>query len=116
MNNEKYNQIISEVYGKYLDYLQENEIHGIWYDLEIFINECKTDTEFSERWGMKIEEKELSLEERRKEMESIGVDFVTINMFFNKTLDLPKQEMYEKKIPTKLITVTYKDETIEIYE
>ena len=82
---------------------------------EEFINQCKTDDEFAKTWGLKIEEKELSLEERRKEMESIGVDFVTINMFFNKTLDLPKQEMYEKKIPTKLITVTYKDETVEIY-
>ena len=83
---------------------------------EEFINKIKTDPKFSEKWGLKIEERELSLEERRKEMESIGVDFVTINMFFNKTLDLPKQEMYEKKIPTKLITVTYKDETVEIYE
>jgi hypothetical protein len=83
---------------------------------EEFINKIKTDDDFSKTWNLKIEEKELSLEERRKEMESIGVDFVTINMFFNKTLDLPKQEMYEKKIPTKLITVTYKDETVEIYE
>ena len=24
---------------------------------EIFINKCKTDTEFSEKWGLKIEEK-----------------------------------------------------------
>ena len=100
MNNEKYNQTISEVYSKYLDYLQENEIHGIWYDPETFINTCKIDNEFSKKWGLKIEERELSLEERRKEMESIGVETVIINMFFNKTLDLPKQEMYEKKIPT----------------
>jgi hypothetical protein len=59
MNNEKYNQIIDEAYGKYLDYLQENDIHGLWYDKKNFINECKTDVEFSERWGLKIEEQEL---------------------------------------------------------
>ena len=41
---------------------------------------------------------------------------VTVNMFFNKTLDRPKQEMYEKIIPTKLITLTYNNETIEVYE
>jgi len=29
-----------------------------------FINECKTNTEFYEKWGLKIEERELSLEER----------------------------------------------------
>ena len=57
MNNEKYNQIIDEAYGKYLDYLQENDIHGLWYDKKNFINECKTDVEFSERWELKIDEK-----------------------------------------------------------
>jgi hypothetical protein len=31
---------------------------------EEFINKCKTNTEFSEKWGLKIEERELSLEER----------------------------------------------------
>ena len=27
-----------------------------------FINKCKTDSEFSEKWGLKIEERELSFE------------------------------------------------------
>jgi hypothetical protein len=31
---------------------------------EEFIDKCKTDTEFSEKWGLNIEERELSLEER----------------------------------------------------
>ena len=106
MNNEKYNQIISEVYGKYLDYLQENEIHGIWYDLEIFINECKTDTEFSERWGLKIEERELSFDERSG---LAPADVFSWTQFTVSNLD-------ELKVPTKLITVTYKDERVEIYE
>jgi hypothetical protein len=34
------------------------------YNQEEFINKCKTDTEFSEKWGLKIEERELSLDER----------------------------------------------------
>lgn len=106
MNNEKYNQIISEVYGKYLDYLQENEIHGIWYDLEIFINECKTDTEFSERWGLKIEEKELSFDERSG---LAPADVFSWTQFTVSNLD-------ELKVPTKLIMVSYNNETIEIYE
>ena len=41
MNNEKYNQIIDEAYGKYLDYLQENDIHGLWYDKKNFIKDIK---------------------------------------------------------------------------
>ena len=34
------------------------------YIKEEFINKIKTDPEFSEKWGLKIEERELSLEER----------------------------------------------------
>ena len=33
---------------------------------EEFINKCKTDSDFSERWGLKIEERELFMEERWK--------------------------------------------------
>ena len=106
MNNEKYNQIISEVYGKYLDYLQENEIHGTWYDIEIFINTCKMDNEFSEKWGLKIEERELSFDERSG---LAPADVFSWTQFTVSNLD-------ELKVPTKLITVTYKDERVEIYE
>jgi len=83
---------------------------------EYFINKCKTDTEFSEKWGLKIEERELSLEERKQIMVKNEIDEVIINMFFNKTLDKPKQDMYENSTPTKLITITYNDKTIESYE
>jgi hypothetical protein len=39
---------------------------------EEFINKCKTDTEFSENWGLKIEERELSLEERNNMYKNNG--------------------------------------------
>jgi hypothetical protein len=81
-----------------------------------FVDMVKTDIEFSERWGLIIEERELSLEERKEIMVKNKLDEVTINMFFNKTLDKPKQDMYENSIPTKLITITYNDKTIESYE
>ena len=38
-----------------------NYIH---YTKEEFINKCKTDQDFSEKWGLTIEEREVSLEER----------------------------------------------------
>ena len=56
-----------------------------------FINKCKTDPEFSEKWGLKIEERELNDDE--------------LNIF-----NLLKQTF------TKLITITYNDKTIESYE
>jgi hypothetical protein len=86
---------------------------------EEFINKCKTDTEFSERWGLKIEERELSFEERceiqiaRLEgMYSSGKE-VFIQHSVN---DVKQITMDKNNIPTKLITITYNDKTIESYE
>ena len=76
-----------------------------------FINKCKTDTEFSEKWGLKIEERELSLEERKSiyENEYTGSVEVPNNHWLNSKLTT-------RNIPTKLITITYKDTIIESYE
>jgi hypothetical protein len=52
MNNEQ-QQIIDEAYDNYCN-------HFFGYDdipvKEVFVFECKTDSEFSEKWGLKIEE------------------------------------------------------------
>ena len=72
-----------------------------------FINKCKTDTEFSEKWGLKIEERELDMMERWK------IANLTPNMtefdYCNKLCD-------DYNVPTKLITISYNDKTIESYE
>jgi hypothetical protein len=60
---------------------------------------------FSERWGLKIEERELSLEERN--------NYYTSNYL---GLNETKEELDKMGIPTKLITVTYNNKTIESYE
>jgi hypothetical protein len=82
---------------------------------ELFIFEIKNNPEFSERWGLTIEERELSFEERTQ--------------LYNKTLGdgfenkkwVPNQDFIESRlktdnIPTKLITISYNDTTIESYE
>jgi hypothetical protein len=78
-----------------------------------FINKCKTDIEFSEKWGLKIEERELSLEERieilRKKEDSIWLNTGLVVSVIEPMLE-------EYNIPTKLITITYNDKTIESYE
>jgi hypothetical protein len=86
-----------------------------------FINKCKTDTEFSQRWGLKIEEKELSLGERselfrntysKKSVDDFapsGMEIQSIKHQLNTRYD-------NANIPTKLITITYNDKTIESYE
>jgi hypothetical protein len=97
------------------------------YLREEFINKCKTDPEFSEKWGLKIEERELSFEERwdlsekygyRKKGGEIPSETETFNGVnereeFNSMMNDP---VMGTNLPTKLITITYNDKTIESYE
>jgi len=77
------------------------------YTQEEFINKCKTDQEFSERWGLKIEERELDMMERWK------IADLTPNM---EEFDFANYMCDKHNVPTKLITITYNDKTIESYE
>ena len=127
MNKERYNQIIDEVYETYKT-IHKHDIRTegdrsqlaieslekqLIYPQEEFTNKCKTDTEFSETWGLKIEERELSLEDRMilcKEKWDYS---------WNRTINLEDIEWRmnnEWNIPTKLITLTYNNETIESHE
>ena len=65
------------------------------YSKEEFINKCKTNPEFSERWGLKIEER-------------IVLEQVDQNN--------PVLKGSTALWSTKLITITYNDKTIESYE
>jgi len=78
---------------------------------EEFINKCKTDTEFSKKWGLKIEERELSEDE--------GNEIRDMQYFKNnlhQALKGSDTKIDWENIPTKLITITYNDKTIESYE
>jgi hypothetical protein len=115
--------LLDEVYRKYADshkYFVDGWLHVIpmEHSKETFVNECKTDTEFSEKWGLKIEEQELSHDERfriayknlelRKKLEAQS-----------KMLHYPdghNKVMDDANIPTRLITITYNDKKIESYE
>jgi hypothetical protein len=106
---------------KWLNQMEVNTPAGkmnipIPYTKEEFINKCKTDSEFSQRWGLKIEERELSLEERiriyaLKEGQTYE-EFVTNWNTDEQWLE----DLSDTTIPTKLITITYNDKTIESYE
>ena len=106
MDIEKYDQLVSDAFKSYLN--KTNEYKGDWPDtLDEFVSRCKTDTEFAKKWGLKIEERELSLEER-----------ATIwNNTHNPVGNIYTHNQYdENDIPTKLITISYNDKTIESYE
>ena len=100
-------QIIDEVYNKWITEYWNNRIYPNQNDKEQFINRIKTDSEFSERWGLKIEERELDMFERW-ELANLTPNMSEID-YCNKLCD-------EHNVPTKLITLTYKNEKIESYE
>ena len=123
MSKERYNQIIDEVYENYVKSFFKGELkknyEGGGYDIDDyyysiidvqhllgwpqdgpvskkeFIDKCKTDSEFSEKWGLKIEEREILKQ----------IDQTNPMLKGSTTL-----------VPTKLITITYNNETIESYE
>jgi hypothetical protein len=116
--NKEQQELLDEVYENY-ESRQINMYIPIWSQEE-FINKCKTDTEFSEKWGLKIEERELSDKERvdifntkmkneglRTQIAIVGVD----ENYWKSSL-----EKTEHNIPTKLITITYNDTKLESYE
>jgi hypothetical protein len=76
------------------------------HTVEEFINKIKTNSEFSEKWGLQIEERELSLEDRC----GIQINRNDYQSYYT------KDELDENNIPTKLITIIYNDKTIESYE
>ena len=113
MSSEKYNQIIDEVYEKYH---QENK-HVMYLTFllkEEFINKIKTDTEFSEKWGLKIEERELSWDERADLSREKRRHSWTWQNWSEEEMEWRMNNDWN--IPTKLITITYNNEKIEIYE
>jgi hypothetical protein len=109
MNNEKYNQIIDEVYNSYADshFIPPKNTNGkllldqlfsvipMKHSKETFINECRNNPRFSKKWGLKIEEYQ-SLEQ---------VDQTNPVLVESTSL-----------YPKKVIRVTYKNEIIEFYE
>ena len=126
MSKERYNQIIDDAYKNYGQYhinegLKEKpEQTIIILSKEGFINRIKTDPEFSENWGLKIEERELSLFEKTtlystKTGQKDWKERVecTIGNLGEEKLN---KEFEKHKIPTKLITLTYNNETLESYE
>ena len=129
MNKE---QIIDDAYENYLEncldikWMKENFFydgssnHHVYRIIkESFIRKCKTDPEFSEKWGLKIEERKLSLEERlelwyQKNKSETGKRGIWEIDYIEKYEGHKKLNSYN--IPTKLITITYNNETIESYE
>ena len=108
--NKEQQQIIDEAYELYLN---ETKIYhypdSLILSKEEFINKIKTDPEFSETCGIKIEERELTPKER------IELAGGRIQDKYPTLVEMSLIVCDERDIPTKLITLTYNNETIESY-
>jgi len=114
--NKEQQELLDEVYEKY-SIIAGMSTQVITITKEEFINKIKTDTKFSEKWGLKIEKRELIQSERLQLLwkvcreEKIPPDSKEL-----KDLWLRYNEIMSKyNIPTKLITITY-NKTKESYE
>jgi hypothetical protein len=122
MNKERFSQIVDEVYQKYtIKYMGHEDIPS----KDLFLFEIKKNKEFSERWGLGIEERELDRDDRYDLMLKItGHSQENINMRKkinnfegnNSNMSYHEEWLNSFSVPTKLITMTYNSETIEIYE
>ena len=127
MNNEKMNQIIDEAYENYSkEYEKDNSI-GLTLlvqrvdgksvyrkpDKQMFIDLCTYDKTFSEKWGLKIEERELTYPEKYRIWFTSNYE---TGMEYNEEVVPDFDDEYYEPTPTKLITITYNNIKTEIYE
>jgi hypothetical protein len=143
MSKEKYNQIVDEIYSLYVCLISLSNcaalnpqaiIEGWAPDIteeiskEDFINKIKIDKKFTEELSQrfaedfgiefKIEEQQLSLEERsfiaRSNHYEVS-EIIKMNLGIDEDHTLHKQ-LDDIGIPTKLITIEYNGEKIEVHE
>jgi hypothetical protein len=117
--NEKYGELINKAYSDYRESFKDSIVEP--YTKELFIDKCKHNIEYSIRWGLGIEERELSLRERGDIFKitypdkSVD-DFAPSGMEVQSLSHQLNTRYNNAKIPTKLITLTYNNERVEIYE
>jgi hypothetical protein len=127
--NKEQQELLDEVYKNFVNTIETNRPDGYIRPViskEEFIFESKIHPEFSEKWGLKIEERELNLDERAKLHSNTEMfyDICATHFSIQDSIEYSNypdkiwlHEQFTKgNIPTKLITITYNNETIESYE
>ena len=130
MNNldKQYTDLVNDAYMNYLKQYEKGNRVGIVnysdplqyipYSNEEFINKIKTDDEFAEKWGFQVYTRELSYDERFR------ITYKDLEL--RKALDAESKMLHypdghnkvmeDANIPTRAISLTYNNQTIEIYE
>ena len=117
MSKERYNEIIDEVYQEYDELFDSyhppfSAPYPTRLTKEELVEEIKKGGHYE--LGVIIEERELSLEERYDLIENDK--HIQFQKWESLGTNRVEEVLDEYNIPTKLITVTYNNETIEVYE
>jgi hypothetical protein len=119
--NKEQQELLDEAYRKYSKIA--NSVEEPDYEIHVddphqnctrlmttdeFINKCKTDSEFSQKWGLKIEERELSLLERYELMKKLD-NWVSVHYKEPKTMEY----MDKHNIPTRAISLMWNQRSVD---
>jgi hypothetical protein len=113
--NKEQQELLDEAYENYCkSFENQTLIEQYSFDTDpmtqfMFINKCQTDSEFSEKWGLTIEERELTTVRERKKYDIHFDDLICEYPDHHETLD-------KRGVPKKITTITYNDKTITNYE
>jgi hypothetical protein len=111
--NKEQQELLGEAYENYVK--EKDKIGLIGMDIRHFLINIARDDKFAKKWGLKIEEVELSLEERiRMYALREGQTYEEFVTNWN-TDEQWLEDLSDTTIPTRLITVTYNDKKIESY-
>jgi len=132
--NKKQQELLDEAYEDYVKIVEANKelyLERDGYTRNIltkdeFKRESKYNYIFSEKWGLKIDERELSWEERKDLLTPEQYDGTALNKYGHKDCGFGDISPFTDKvihywmnlhnIPTKQITLTYNNQKIESYE
>ena len=107
--------ILKTIRGEMIKIEDENGLEDyIILSQKEFINKIKTDDVFAKKWGVKIGVRELSLVEMIRMAKYENEEEIIKTRKENIT-QISKR-LLKDNIPTKLISLTYNDKTIESYE
>lgn len=112
-------ELLDWVGNTYNDYeksiIKSYKDHGLegfeYLNKENFIERIKNDDVFAEKWGVSVNRRELTLEERKKIYSDTHIPgfMVEENVWL-------ESKLRAHNIPKQVITLKYNNKTIEIYE
>ena len=121
------NQMIDEVYEKYCEIAGKVEEPD--YDIHVddpnqnctrlmtkeeFINKCKINPEFSERWGLKIEERELNHDERFEIYKNSNIGGRVLQNHIT-AINFKQFHFDEANIPTRAISLMWNQRSVDTF-